>query len=156
MESITDVGAGIERTYREEGARLWRALFAQTGDPDLADDVVAEVFAQALARGDAIADPRAWVWRSAFRIAMGRLKEARKVVELVETSYELPASTVDLVRALARLSPKQRAAIVLHHYAGYPTKEVAVLIGSTTAAVRVHLSIGRKRLRASLEDHDDG
>lgn len=156
METITDVAAAIERTYREEGERLWRALLAQTGDPDLADDVVSEVFAQALARGDGISDPRAWVWRSAFRIAMGRMKEARRMVRLVETTYEMPTSTVDLVRALAALSPKQRAAVVLHHYAGYSTKEVAELIGSTTAAVKVHLSVGRKRLRTALGDHDDG
>lgn len=156
METITDVADRIERTYREEGARLWRALLAQTGNADLADDVVAEVFAQALARGQAISDPRAWVWRSAFRIAMGRLKETRGPVSLPELPYEMPPSTVDLVRALAALSPKQRASIVLHHYADYPVREVAEVIGSTSAAVKVHLSVGRKRLRAALEDHDDG
>ena len=56
----------------------------------------------------------------------------------------------ELIGALSRLSPKQRACLVLHHYAGYPVKEVAAIVGSTTAAVKVHLSQGRKRLRAEL------
>ena len=32
--------------------------------------------------------------------------------------------------ALSRLPQKQRAAVVLHHSAGYPAKEVAAIIGS--------------------------
>jgi RNA polymerase sigma-70 factor (ECF subfamily) len=57
---------------------------------------------------------------------------------------------VDLLLALKRLSPKERAAIVLHHYAGYSTTEIADMIGSTPGAVRVHLSVGRRRLRSYL------
>jgi RNA polymerase sigma factor (sigma-70 family) len=60
-----------------------------------------------------------------------------------------------LVAALARLSPNQRAALVLHYYAGYPTKEIARILGSSAATVRVHLSRGRKRLRLILEETDD-
>jgi RNA polymerase sigma-70 factor (ECF subfamily) len=58
------------------------------------------------------------------------------------------------MRALARLSPSQRAALVLHHYAGYPIKDIARILGSTSASVKVHLSVGRKRLRAMLEEDD--
>jgi RNA polymerase sigma-70 factor (ECF subfamily) len=61
----------------------------------------------------------------------------------------------DLLRALATLSPKQRASTILHFYAGYSTKEVAEILGSSAATVRVHLSQGRKRLRALLENDDD-
>jgi RNA polymerase sigma-70 factor (ECF subfamily) len=63
---------------------------------------------------------------------------------------------LDVMVALKKLSPSQRAAVVLHHYADYPVKEVAVILGSTSAAIRVHLSRGRKRLRQLLEDDDAG
>jgi RNA polymerase sigma-70 factor (ECF subfamily) len=59
------------------------------------------------------------------------------------------------VRALGRLSPKQRAALVLHHYADYRVKEIADILETTSAAVKVHLSVGRKRLRQILEEDDD-
>lgn len=79
VAATTEVSDAIERAYRDDGARLWRAVLAQTGDRDMADDIVSEAFAQALGRGEALVDPRAWVWRAAFRIAMGRLKDARSL-----------------------------------------------------------------------------
>ena len=41
----------IETLYRDQGMRLWRALVLTTASPDVADDAVAEAFAQALRRG---------------------------------------------------------------------------------------------------------
>ena len=50
----TGPGSELERLYRRDGARLWRSLLGFTGDPELAKDAMAEAFAQALGRGDAI------------------------------------------------------------------------------------------------------
>ena len=61
----------------------------------------------------------------------------------------------DLVVALGALSERQRASVVLHDGAGYPAREVARIVGSTEAAVRVHLMRGRRRLRELLKDDDD-
>lgn len=43
----------FEVLYREQGARLWRALYAFTGNRDVASDALGEAFAQALSRGEA-------------------------------------------------------------------------------------------------------
>jgi DNA-directed RNA polymerase specialized sigma24 family protein len=43
---------------------------------------------------------------------------------------------------------------VLHHAAGYPAKEIADIIGSTTPGVHVLLSRARQRLRTLLEADD--
>ena len=146
----------VERLYRERGDRIWRAVLAFSGDPEVASDAVAEAFAQVLRRGEEVRDPERWVWRAAFRIARGELKERRRrpVVEAMET-HEMEEPARDLVVALGALSEKQRRAVVLHDAAGYPAKEVARIVGSTEAAVRVHLMRGRRRLRELLED-DDG
>src|SRR5437870_8933778 len=64
----------VERIYREDGGRLWRAVLVFAGDPEVASDAVAEAFAQVLRRGRAVRSPGAWVWRAAFRIAAGELK----------------------------------------------------------------------------------
>lgn len=146
---------GIETLYRRDGDRLWRAVLMYAADPDVASDAVAEAFAQALRRGEAIRDPRPWVWRAAFRIAAGELKERRRTLAPVEDRSEHVDLPVQLGTALAALSPKQRASVVLHHYAGYPVREVARIIGSTASAVGVHLYRGRQRLRQLLEE-DDG
>ena len=146
----------LEVVYRDEGPRLWRALVAFTGSSEIADDALAEAFAQVLARDDAVRDPAAWAWRVAFRIAAGELKErGRRGTARSEPTIEFPEPLLHVFAALERLSPNQRLAVVLHDYADRPTDEVAATLGVTRATVRVHLSQGRRRLRVLLEEHDD-
>jgi RNA polymerase sigma-70 factor, ECF subfamily len=154
--AVTTAGR-LEGVYREDADRLWRAVLAFAGDPEVASDAVAEAFAQALRRGEAIRDPKRWVWRAAFRIAAGDLAARRRAVDApAERVLGMEEDVVELIEALRRLPTKQRAALVLHHGAGYPTRDVARIIGSTAAAVRVHLSRGRRRLRELLKEEDDG
>jgi RNA polymerase sigma-70 factor, ECF subfamily len=147
----------IEQVYREHGQAVWRSVFAYAGDREIADDAVAEAFAQALRRGAALDAPLHWIWRTAFRLAAGALKDRGRVGTPLraEDSYELPPPVSDLVGALRCLSPRQRASVILHHYAGYPVGDVAKILGSTPAAVRVHLHRGRTRLRTLLGDDDE-
>jgi RNA polymerase sigma factor (sigma-70 family) len=156
QDALVTGARGLERLYREDGVRLWRALVAFSGDREVASDAVAEAFAQALGRGGELRDPQRWVWRAAFRIAAGELKVRRRFQATASSaSHEMEEPPSRLVAGLARLSPNQRAALVLHYYAGYPTKEIAGILGSSAATVRVHLSQGRKRLRRILEEHHD-
>ena len=154
-QAVTDVEDNVEQAYRTQAERLWRALVLFSGDRQLASDAVSEAFAQAIARASSIDDLDRWVWRAAFNIARGDLKRRAGVSsDLPELPAEVPVETVDLVMALAKLSPKQRASVVLHHYAGYSTRETARIIGSTAGAVGMHLDRGRKRLRQLLgEEH---
>lgn len=63
----------VRLLFEEESAKLWRSILLHTADPELASDATAEAFAQLLRRGDGVRDPRAWLWRAAFRIADGEL-----------------------------------------------------------------------------------
>jgi RNA polymerase sigma factor (sigma-70 family) len=147
----------LDRLYREHGERLWRAVLAFAGDREVASDAVAEAFAQCLGRGAAVRDPGRWIWRAAFRIAAGELKDRRRRHAMsvrTEDWNEIPEAASQILEALGRLSPRQRAAVVLHDHVGFSAKEVAATLGSTAATVRVHLSQGRRRLRALLEADD--
>ncbi len=156
--AVTTSPEAVERCYREQAERLWRSLLLFSGDREVANDAVSEAFAQALRRGEAIRAGDRWVWRAAFRIASGFLAR-RSTHEPLSAVHDVPAEmpppTVDLVRALRRLSPKQRGAVVLHHYAGYSARETARILESTAAAVGVHLERARRRLRDLLEERDD-
>ncbi len=146
----------IDRVYREHASRMWRALTAYSGNRDLAQDAVSEAFAQAIGRGPAIHSPERWLWRTAYRIAAGELKKrtaqtnltTEPVVEVEEPAWEIRA-------ALAQLPPQQRAAVVMHYYAGYPAREIASITDTTPAAVWMSLSRGRQRLRRILEKDND-
>jgi RNA polymerase sigma-70 factor, ECF subfamily len=146
----------LEVVYREHGQRMFRALVAFTGLPEVARDAVGEAFAQALSRGEELRDPAAWVWRVAFIVARADLRERRQMTSAtdVEPSYELGEPTTDVFDALSRISPNQRLAVVLHDYADRPTMEIAELLGISRATVHVHLSTGRRRLRRLLEVRD--
>ncbi len=149
--------ATVESVFRAEAPRMWRALVLHTGDPDRASDVVAEAFAQALGRGDEVRDPSAWVWKTAFLLA-GRSGHSDD--EPLEGHDRLAPPTdvdglLDVLRALEKLTPHQRGAVILHYFVGYSTREVAGILGSTKSAVGVHLFRARQRLRQDLGDDDD-
>jgi RNA polymerase sigma-70 factor, ECF subfamily len=155
VETSPDREQEVERLYRTEGARIWRALVAYSGDREVANDAMAEAFAQVLARGEAVREPLPWLWRSSFRIAAGELNARRRTTPLAqEGTYEMPEPIADVVRALARISPKQRAALILHDYADLPTSEIARIMGIARTTVRVHVSQARRRLRTLLEVGD--
>jgi RNA polymerase sigma factor (sigma-70 family) len=153
--TVTEPTDAIEQSYLRQREKLWRAILLYAGDREVASDAVAEAYAQVLRRGGAVRDVDRWVWRAAFRIARGDLqRRGRHAPNVPETPTEVPTDTLDLIRALATLTPKQRGSVVLHHYAGYSTKETAAILGSTAAAVGVHLERGRRRLRELLGDVD--
>jgi RNA polymerase sigma-70 factor (ECF subfamily) len=149
----------IEAVYRAEAQRLRRSLLAFTCDASIANDAMAEAFAQALARGSRLREPSRWVWRAAFRIASGQMKDLPKQQgtefgTLNDPGFEVAERSAELLAALAKLPTKQRAAVVLHYLADLPTAEVAKRLGVTSTTVRVHLNHGRARLRTILEEHD--
>lgn len=144
----------LEAVYREDGVRLWRALYAYANDAELASDAAAEAFAQALGRGTAIRDIRSWVWRAAFRLAAGDLKNRSRyarvpIPEGVTHDFHLDD---ELVAALQGLTSQQRLVIVLHYYVDCPVGEIARRTGMNPLAVRSHLSRGRQRMRLLLGD----
>jgi RNA polymerase sigma-70 factor (ECF subfamily) len=153
---VTPVAATgeVESVYRQDGDRLWRALYAYAGNTEVASDAVAEAFAQALRRGSAIRDVRAWVWRSAFRLAAGDLKRQSSLSlgPIPEGAFQDSHADGQLLAALQNLTPQQRAVIVLHYYADCPVSDISRRTGMNQLAVRAHLSRGRKHLRVLLGD----
>jgi len=152
----TESAISFEDLYRQHGRRLWWAVLAFSGDREVASDAVAEAFAQAIRRGDEVHDALAWIWRSAFRIAAGELQRRRRFTpDVPDVAYETPEGAATLMDSLARLSPNQRAAVVLRYYADLPVTEIAAVLGTSETTVSVHLHRGRKRLRDLLEAQDD-
>lgn len=112
--------ASIDEVYRAHYPRLWRSLLAFTGDAVIAEDAVAEAFAQAIRRGPALRDPEGWVWRTAYRVAAGSLKERRRIANVVvEPWYELDQISSMLIEALVnypRVSGRPSSSITTRTY----------------------------------------
>jgi len=156
-----DPGPADERlrsVFEREHARLWRSLLAHTGDAEVASDAVAEAFAQAVRRGDALRDPAAWVWRAAFRIAGGELaaphRRDQHDTPPTRSVDSLPDEVVALLDALARLDDPDRRVVVLCLVGGLSAAEAGGLVGKSAGAVRVRLHRARRRLRYALNADD--
>jgi RNA polymerase sigma-70 factor, ECF subfamily len=154
--AMVEPNEGVEAVYRADAERLWRAIYAFAGDAEIANDAVAEAFAQVINRGAAVRDPAAWTWRTAFRISAGALKARGAGVPLPAATAEHldQYGDPDLLAALRRLPEAQRAAVILFYYADLPIHDIAARLGSNSLAVRANLSRGRARLRQLLGDHD--
>jgi len=157
-DELAPFAEAFERTHE----RLWRALLAYAGDPEVASDAAAEAYAQAVRRGVAIVDIDAWVWRAAFRIAAGELSRRRREappvdapdVASVEGALGGSAEALELLDALGQVSDRQRRVLVLRYVGGYSAVEIARLLDTSAGSVRVSLLRARRTLRSLLEDHD--
>jgi len=90
-------------------------------------------------------------------LARRRLSDRRTTDNRIpEQPYRDSEVSLELKMALLRLSPSQRAAVVLFYFADLPTTEVARRMGTSRAAVGVHLHRARKRMRALLEEENGG
>ncbi|HTO01282.1 MAG TPA: sigma-70 family RNA polymerase sigma factor [Microthrixaceae bacterium] len=182
IDSDADELERLHQVYIEVQPRLWRAILAWSGSTQIADDSVAEAFAQLARRGDAVRDPAAWAWRSAFRIAAGELAKRRarwtaessgsndarhghydvdslEMLGTLESGGSSHDAVLDLIDALRVLSDQQRRAVVLVDGAGFTAPEAARLIGTTAATIRVQVMRARRKLRAELDpsiDHQVG
>ena len=64
------------------------------------------------------------------------------------------AMAVDVARAMRRLPPRQRVAVVLHYLTDMPVLEVALAMDVSEGTVKAHLAQARQRLRPMLEVRD--
>jgi RNA polymerase sigma-70 factor (ECF subfamily) len=141
----------FEAIWRETGPALWRAIVAYSGGRrDVADDAVAEAFARVMERGAEVREPAAYLYRIAFRIAAADLR--RPSPEMEDRAVTDPEPLVDLLGALRRLTPAQRAAVYLHYRVDLPIREIARILDTSSAAVKVNLMRGRRRLAELLGD----
>jgi RNA polymerase sigma-70 factor, ECF subfamily len=146
----------FDELYRRAGPRLWRTMLAYTGGRrDITDDVVAEAFARTLERATQIRSFEPYLYQIAFRLAAGELRRAPTVATVPESGQHIDPELSELFEAMRSLSPGQRAAVFLRYHGDLPVAEVARLMGTSSAVVRVHLMRGRRRLAELLGEEDD-
>jgi RNA polymerase sigma-70 factor (ECF subfamily) len=111
-----------------------------------------------------LSDPErfeAWLYRLVVHACYAEARRDRRWVARVrlipsETS-SAPDSAISVVdrdeleRGFRRLSPEQRAVVVLHHHLGYPLTEIAATLGIPVGTARSRLHYAIRQLRAAIE-----
>ena len=144
--------------YGRHAPELIRFATALVG-PDRARDVVASAMARALfeRQGPALRNPRAYLFRAVYNESISVQRQLARTVRLVtRLRTERPpdpgiADADDRVTsAIAGLSPRQRAVIVLTYWQDLEPADVATHLGISEGSVRKHLARARQNLRKVL------
>ena len=148
----------FDAVFSVEYPCVLRTVFLICHDSQLAQDVTQDAFVELLRHWDQVRHhdrPGAWVRRVAIRRTMrvvhrdGRRRDAERTFE--PWSAPEPAD-VDVLRALREVSPRQRAALVLHYFEDLPIHDIADLLGCSPSSAAVHVHRGRARLRSLLRE----
>lgn len=131
------------------------------GDAALADDLAQETYIKAYLSSDGFRDDEkfaAWIRRIAFNTFVSYRRQQRLTAPLQEeAATAIAAEQSDgafkyqaLYAALAKLSEKERTAVVLYYLEGYAVKEISTIVESSEDSVRQQLSRGRVHLKSLL------
>jgi RNA polymerase sigma-70 factor (ECF subfamily) len=143
--------------------RVAQSVLRNAGE---AEDVAQEAILRAYRRFDRLRDPaqfRGWLARISFRLALDRLRSARRR-ELRETAWSEvrpPAGSVEqlaassqfrerLERAVDELPGRLRVVVLLAAMEGHSLDEVAALLAIPPGTVKSRLFKARKRLAEKL------
>lgn len=155
----------------QHGKRLRRFLLARVRNAADAADLVQEVFLRLLRIQDyeTIRMPEAYVFALANHVLyQHRLRHAQRSehVDILEVLTEIqsvpehdPAATAEtqqrveqLERALAHLSPRAQAALVLHRRDGFSLEEIAAQFGVSRPMAKKYLAKALLHCRERLQD----
>jgi len=135
-------------------------LIVMTDNRAEAEEILQDAFLTVWERWERVAgmdDPVGFLYRVAMNGFRKRLRRAavavRKAVHLLPVGDELAGVETrdEAARLLARLTPRERAAIVLTAYLGYSTEEAGELLGIKATTVRVLTNRARATLRGVEE-----
>jgi RNA polymerase sigma-70 factor (ECF subfamily) len=171
-----------ERLLDELRPVAFAIAYQMLGSVAEAEDVVQEVLQvhQALEAGEQIASPRALVATVTTRRAIDELRSARVRREqyvgewlpepIITDGHDDPARHVEMADSLSlamlvlleRLSPEQRAVLLLHEVFDYGYPEIASIIGKSQDNVRQlasrarrHVQQRRPRFQTTREQRDE-
>ena len=136
-----DVSARAERLLTQYGDAVLRLAYSYLHNREDAEEVVQDTLVQLLKTDPELQGPdheKAWLLRVAGNLAKNRLRSDRFVWEAVRS---LPTA--------------YREVIHLFYYEGYPTAQIAKILGKNESTVRSCLTRGRAQLRTILKEAYD-
>ncbi|MFJ9557981.1 RNA polymerase sigma factor [Nocardiopsis sp. NPDC101807] len=169
MTRDRDDGESAERQFTRFFERHYddvRRYALRRLGPDHADDVAAETFGVAWRRFDHLPkdQPLPWLYGVARNVVRARSRSGGRRAEVPTPFGEASAAASaepdtasrveerdEALRALGRLSDKDRELVMLLAWEGLELAEAARVLGCTTATARVRLFRARRRIEGLLD-----
>ena len=153
----------FEAFFEDEKDRLLRALYMITGSAAEAEDLAQEAFTSLYERWDSVSvmeDPAGYLHRTAMNLFRSQARRARVALRRAvglgpeRDVFERVEDRDVATRALASLTPRQRAALVLTEGLGYSGEEAGRLLGIKASTVWALTHQARTSLRGNVEASD--
>lgn len=162
-ETLNGPAQALDELYRNHAAEVYRYAYAVLGNQADAEDIAQTTFVNALGaleRGERPRKPTNWLITIAHNLIRNRFRHQQtrpREVELDRDVATLEAdaddpSIDDLVRALQRIPPSQREALVLREMEGRSYKEIGAILGVTQGALEALIFRARRSLAEELEN----
>ena len=153
----------LDELYRLHAAEVFRYAYAVLGNRADAEDITQTTFVnalRALERGDRPRKPTNWLITIAHNLIRQRFRQQQARPLEVELDHDVAAaedaddgpSIDDLVRALQRIPPTQRQALVLRELEGRSYAEIGELLGVSQSALEALIFRARRSLADELEN----
>jgi RNA polymerase sigma factor (sigma-70 family) len=154
-----DIAASFEIFYEAEHDGLFAALHLITRNSHEAEELMHEAFLKLWERWERVREmgsPTGYLYRTAMNAFRARHRRAAMSRRLLGWAYKRdPLEEVEsrdaLDRALAALTVRQRAAVILTELLDYTSEEAGRLLGVRPGTVRVLAQHGRDTLRNTME-----
>lgn len=165
---------GLEAALRNHAPALKRFLSARTGDPDIAEDLLQELWIRCrTSRPVSLDSARAYLFRMANNLVLDRAKaERRRLVRDGDwaTLRDVEGHDIDPARpdaammaddpvdrladAITRLPPGAATAFRMNKLEGLKQDEVATRMGISRSGVEKHIALAMARLRLMMTGED--
>ena len=150
----------FEDLFAREFPRVARTIHHIVGDRARAEEVTQDAFLELLRHWRTVASydrPDLWVRRVAIRKAQRERHRAWRRVELERTTVgddtvEPPTPTPEVLAAVRRLAPRQRAVVVLFYFEDRPMSEIADILGCSESTGWSQLHTARRHLAEALAE----
>jgi RNA polymerase sigma-70 factor (ECF subfamily) len=142
---------------------LFAAMWLITRNRHEAEELAQDAFLRLWERWDRVAamdDPEGYLYRTAMNAFRSRARRASLALRRIGRPSPVDDALAGvehremLVQALAPLTPRERAAVVLTDVLGYSSEEAGRWLRIKPVTVRVLASRGRGRLRQEVTDDD--
>jgi RNA polymerase sigma-70 factor (ECF subfamily) len=157
------IAIDFEDFFAGQHERLFRALWLVTRNRHEAEEIMQEAFLKVWERWGRVAtgpDPAAYLYRTAMNLWRSRLRRAgvafRKAFHQIQADDEMAAveERDAVVRALAPLPPRQRAAVVLMDVLDLSSERAGEALGVAGVTVRVLAARARVTLAKEMGERD--
>jgi RNA polymerase sigma factor (sigma-70 family) len=160
MDRSASSGADFDAFFLHEFPRVARTVHHIVGDRARAEELTQDAFIELLRHWRTVGDydrPDLWLRRVAIRKAQRERHRGWRRIELErlaapDTVTDAPPTPVpEVLAAVRRLAPGQRAVVVLFYFEDRPMSEIAQILDIKESTGWSQLHTARKHLAAALD-----